>query len=258
MLKASHFGPTVLVTTLALLLSHNFFVWTDSIQIATAIFLGQLSVGWSNDILDVERDRLQNRMSKPLVSGELSLDLLRRALIIDLVFCLIFSVTGPLGIRGGILHIFGVLCGLSYNWYFKFTWGSPVPYVLAFASLAAVTYVATNQTPPSWLVAAGGLFGLAAHFANVLKDMESDREIGIRGLPQIVGVKTSLFIAGAALIVIAVILASQSHHYRWWLGASTGIGLITLIFRPKRYGFQVIMGLAVVDVVTLLFSGVLG
>lgn len=257
LLRASHFGPTCLVTVLTLLLSHNFFTWPNSALIAVAIFLGQLSVGWSNDILDLESDRLQNRLDKPLVEGELSETFLKRALILDLLLCLIATFSGPLGFRGGLVHLLGLSCGLSYNLYFKFRRTSPLPYVLAFAALPSMPYVASNQTPPLWLVISGALFGFAAHFANVLKDMEADRKIGINGLPQILGTTKSILLSGGALILIASILANQSVHYRSWILLATAIGLCFLLIRPKKFGFPVIMVLAMFDVTTLLFSGVL-
>jgi 4-hydroxybenzoate polyprenyltransferase len=56
-----------------------------------------------------------------------------------------------------------------------------------------------------WL--GGALLGCAAHFINVLKDLDQDRQSEIKGLPQIVGKKASIAIAvllGA--IAIAVLL----------------------------------------------------
>jgi hypothetical protein len=35
-----------------------------------------------------------------------------------------------------------------------------------------------------WAFAAGALLGVAAHFANVLPDLDDDRATGVRGLPQ--------------------------------------------------------------------------
>jgi len=50
-----------------------------------------------------------------------------------------------------------------------------------------------------WL--GGALFGMAAHFINVIKDMEADRRSGIAGLPQRLGRRGSI---GAAALLIAL------------------------------------------------------
>lgn len=52
-----------------------------------------------------------------------------------------------------------------------------------------------------WL--GGAILGCAAHFINVVKDMDQDRESAIKGLPQRVGKSGSIAIA-AALIAVAV------------------------------------------------------
>jgi 4-hydroxybenzoate polyprenyltransferase len=54
-----------------------------------------------------------------------------------------------------------------------------------------------------WLV--GSLFGVAAHFINVLKDIDQDQISGIGGLPQRMGMRNSI-IAAAVLIALGVIV----------------------------------------------------
>jgi 4-hydroxybenzoate polyprenyltransferase len=51
--------------------------------------------------------------------------------------------------------------------------------------------------------AGGALFGMAAHFLNVLKDMDQDHASGIKGLPQRCG-KTGSIIAAVTLIALAI------------------------------------------------------
>jgi 4-hydroxybenzoate polyprenyltransferase len=53
--------------------------------------------------------------------------------------------------------------------------------------------------------AGGAIFGMAAHFLNVLKDMDQDHASGIKGLPQRCG-KTGSIIAAIILIALGVTL----------------------------------------------------
>jgi 4-hydroxybenzoate polyprenyltransferase len=54
-----------------------------------------------------------------------------------------------------------------------------------------------------WL--GGALFGMAAHFINVIKDMKEDQISKIGGLPQRLGSKNSIW---AAIILVAVGIAA--------------------------------------------------
>jgi 4-hydroxybenzoate polyprenyltransferase len=61
--------------------------------------------------------------------------------------------------------------------------------------------------PPLWMWLGGALFGVAAHFLNVIKDMKQDNQSGIKGLPQRLGTKVSaitafLLIASASVILL--------------------------------------------------------
>jgi 4-hydroxybenzoate polyprenyltransferase len=50
-----------------------------------------------------------------------------------------------------------------------------------------------------WL--GGAIFGTAAHFINVIKDLDQDRLSGIGGLPQRIGKQNSI-VAAAVLIAL--------------------------------------------------------
>jgi 4-hydroxybenzoate polyprenyltransferase len=54
-----------------------------------------------------------------------------------------------------------------------------------------------------WL--GGALFGMAAHFINVIKDMKEDQVSGIQGLPQRLGTKKSIVVA-VALIAAGILV----------------------------------------------------
>jgi 4-hydroxybenzoate polyprenyltransferase len=95
----------------------------------------------------------------------------------------------------------GIACGLAYNFYFKFTPLSPLPYAIAFAALPSSVAISKEITPPTWMWLGGALFGMAAHFINVIKDMDQDQQSGINGLPQRLGKKRSII---AALVLIAL------------------------------------------------------
>ena len=250
-LKASHLQPTLLVTLLSFLFAHSFFSYPQATLVALTVFTGQLIVGWSNDLIDTESDRLQNRIEKPLVSGVLTHEQLKLALLIDLPVCALLSLLGPLGVRGGLLHLFGVGCGVAYNSFFKSTIFSVLPYVLAFSALPATPYVAKGLIPPLWIVIVGGVFGVIGHFANVLKDIDQDRAVGITGLPQRLGTRISVLVCVTSLIVITPLIAAQRPSFVILLAIGLVVAMIVLMIKPKQLGFQAIMALALFDVLIM-------
>jgi len=204
LLRACHFGPTVLVTTIAFFAASFEFSAFESIQICLAIFAGQLVVGWSNDVIDYPLDRAANRVKKPLVSGEISLQLLQRLIPIALLSATIISFIGPLGLSGTLVHLLGLLSAMTYNLKLKSTIFSPLPYIISFGALPWAIFLAAGTTPPLWLYLALALFTTAFHFLNVVKDLQWDIEQGVLGLPQRIGKTRSLI--SAALLALAGVL----------------------------------------------------
>ena len=203
LLKASHFGPTLLVTAISFGFA-NYYWWEGpAYVIAFGVFTGQLVVGWSNDIYDYADDLKHNRQNKPLVSGVITKEYLQKWLRFMVPFSFIANLLGPLGIKGGLLYMLGVGFGVAYNFYFKFSIFSPLPFAMAFAALPSCIAISKDITPPTWMWAGGALFGMAAHFINVIKDMKADQISQIKGLPQRLGSKKSL-LAAALLIALGI------------------------------------------------------
>lgn len=201
LLRASHFGPTVLVTTIAFFTAKFEFSTFDSIQIALAIFAGQLVVGWSNDVIDFPLDTAANRVKKPLVSGAISVGLLEKLIPIALLSAAAISFIGPLGLSGTLVHLLGLLSATLYNLKLKSTIFSPLPYIISFGALPWAIFLAAGTNPPLWLYLALALFTTAFHFLNVVKDLQWDIEQGVLGLPQRIGKTPSLLTA--SILVIA-------------------------------------------------------
>ena len=214
LLKASHFGPTVLVVSITYVLSRTQFSVSDSLFIAFAILLGQFVVGWSNDLIDFPMDMEAKRVKKPLVAGTISESMLRASIVIALTSALIVSIISPLGVSGTAIHFLGLLSAAAYNLKLKSTLFSVVPFMFSFGALPWAIYAAAGESPPSWMVLAFVLISSAFHFLNVIKDMDSDIAQNVMGLPQVLGRKKSaimaLLLAGIGILVVVVSLTSPS------------------------------------------------
>ena len=206
LLKASHFGPTLLVTAISFGFATYYWWEGPAYVIAFGVFTGQLVVGWSNDLYDYEDDLRHNRLNKPLVAKTISKETLQKWLRFMVPFSFIANLLGPLGIKGGLVYMLGIACGVAYNFYFKFSLLSPLPYAIAFAALPSCIAISKDITPPLWMWLGGALLGMAAHFINVIKDMKEDQISEIGGLPQRLGTTKSIITAAVlALLAIAVI-----------------------------------------------------
>jgi 4-hydroxybenzoate polyprenyltransferase len=202
--QACHFGPTLIVTSIAFGFGTYYWWEGPAYVIAFTVATGQLIVGWSNDLYDYKDDLAHNRTNKPLVSGLITKQYLQKWLRFMVPFSFIANLLGPLGIKGGLVYMLGVGCGVAYNFYFKFSALSPLPYAIAFAALPSSIAISKGITPPLWMLLGGSIFGMAAHFINVIKDMEQDNVSGIQGLPQRLGTKKSI-IAAVALIILGML-----------------------------------------------------
>ena len=201
LLKASHFGPTLIVTSISWFFAAYYWWEGPAYVIAFGVFTGQLVVGWSNDLCDYSDDLKHNRLNKPLVAGTITTKYLTNWLCFMVPFSFAANLLGPLGFKGGLVYMFGISMGVAYNFYFKYNVFSWLPYALAFAALPSCIAISKDITPPVWMWLGGAIFGSAAHFINVIKDIDQDRLSGIGGLPQRIGKQNSIFVA-ALLIAL--------------------------------------------------------
>lgn len=204
--RSTHPGPTLAVTALTALLSasvgHDL---SSGGAVTAAVFTGQLSIGWSNDWIDRERDRATARADKPVARGDLPATAVLRAALLALAACIGLSLltgTGP-----GLLHLAAVASAWAYNLGVKATVWSVVPYAVSFGLLPAYIVAAAPGagTAPAWMVAAGSLLGAGAHFANVLPDLDDDAATGVRGLGHRLG-RTGCAVSAAVLLLAATVL----------------------------------------------------
>ncbi|WP_448073869.1 UbiA family prenyltransferase [Georgenia yuyongxinii] len=257
LLRASHLAPTLAVTTVVAVLTvvAGLEPGTGAVLV-TAVLAGQLSVGWSNDLLDAERDARVGRTDKPVATGELPRALVRRALAVVLAVCAVASLAA--GLLSGLVHlVLGVGSGWAYNLGLKRTVWSFAPYTVAFGSLPVLVWLALDpgRLPPGWMVAAGSLLGLGAHLLNVLPDLDDDAATGVRGLPHRLGGRVSALCALGCLVgATAVIVLGPGGPTPPWAWAAGGAAVVLAAAALRAGGrapFRAAMVLALVDVAML-------
>ena len=104
--------------------------------VVAAVLTGQLSIGWSNDLIDLARDRAVGREDKPLVDGRVSERTVRVACALAVVATVPLSLA--CGWLAGPVHLVCVAAGWAYNLGAKATPWSWLPYAVAFGGLPVV------------------------------------------------------------------------------------------------------------------------
>jgi 4-hydroxybenzoate polyprenyltransferase len=176
------------------------------VLVTMAVFTGQLSIGWSNDCLDAERDRVVHRSDKPVAAGVVAPRVAGAAAVV--AFILTLTLSAALGWDGGAAALVIVLCGWLYNLGLKATALSWLPYAVAFGMLPAVATLSASPSrwPAAWALTAGALLGVAAHLANVLPDLREDIATGVRGLPHRLGTRATALTAAVILLAVSAVI----------------------------------------------------
>ena len=253
---ACHPGPTVAVSALTALLAWSAgHTLGRGALVTAAVLTGQLSIGWSNDLLDARRDRAVGRADKPLAVGDLTESVVRTACGAALAVCVVLSLA--CGWASGLVHLLlGVTSGWAYNLWFKRTPLSPLPYAVAFGALPAVVTLALPSPtwPPAWVLVTGALLGVGAHLLNALPDLADDEATGVRGLPHRLGARVVRWLAPAVLLAGSVVAAYGPGLDGTGLGllaACVALAVVAVVGRG-RLPFVAAVLIALANVVSLV------
>jgi len=256
LLRAAHPVPALAVTVLSGLLAVAVDLPPErTVLVVAAVLTGQLSIGWSNDLLDRERDRAVGRTDKPLATGALPAGVTRIAVAVVVV------LTVPLGLACGLaagaVHLVCTAGGWIYNLGLKATAWSWLPYAVCFGGIPVFVALADRPSglPPLWIPVTGALLGVGAHFLNVLPDLGDDAATGVRGLPHRVGARWSPAVATAVLVLASVVTVVGSEV--GVLPAALSLLLVGALAVGALVGhgrgpFLAAIGIALVDVALLV------
>lgn len=265
MIRAAHPVPSAAVTATATLLAISAGNSAGTCALlAAAVLAGQLWVGWSNDRIDVHRDRRVQHEGKPLAEGAVPLRLVDIALALSLAATVALSLL--LGWRAGLLHLAAVALAGTYNMWLKGTPASWVPYGLAFGALPAVATFAlpTHPAPHPWILGAAALLGIAVNFANAEQQLAAHPLSDVHGAPDRIGGR-------ASLLVTAVLTAGVSAMVTWlpsgppdplaWTGAAITLAWLLvgtpLLWRQadtRRPFYWLLLPLSAVQIVVLVIT----
>ena len=225
--------------------------------IVAAVLSGQLTIGWTNDLIDRGRDQAVGRRDKPLATGELTAGRVQIACGIAVVTTIAMSLSN--GLVPGLVNLVCVAAGWAYNLGLKATAWSWAPYAVAFGALPVFVTLAgpTGALPPAWIPVVGALLGVGAHLVNALPDFADDEATGVRGLPHRLGPRWTRVAAVAVLAGASVIVVAASNGA---LPLRLGALLLVAALAGVALGahgkapFWAAVGIAVVDAALLVIA----
>jgi 4-hydroxybenzoate polyprenyltransferase len=266
LVQASHPGPCLVVTAVAVLLavtagaSPGPEIW---IFFSVSVLAGQLSIGWSNDYVDAPIDTASHRTGKPVAAGALRRSTVLVAALAALAVS--FGLALVVGLATAVWLVPVVGGGWIYNLGLKATAWSGLAYVVGFAPLPglAVSILPGHPLPRPWALVAAALLGLGAHYVNVLPDLATDRATGVRGLPQrtaeaggelaVRAVAVVLLMGASALVAFAPGTPRRA-PVAVGLAAAVLLGVVAVRARG-RVPFRCAMAIAAIDVVMFALGG---
>ncbi|MFN8198623.1 MAG: UbiA family prenyltransferase [Nakamurella multipartita] len=259
LLRAAHIGPALAVTILAaaLAIAHRLPAG-QAVLVVAAVLAGQLSIGWSNDLIDRSRDRSVGRADKPLATGALSVRLVTAACASAVVAAVVLSLL--CGLVAGLVHLVCVAAGWAYNLGLKRTVWSWVPYAVAFGGLTIFVSLAAPAAavPPLWQPTVGAMLGVGAHLVNALPDLADDEATGVRGLPHRLGARLTRLLSVVVLVAASVVVVWASDQVRLPIRIAVlllvaALAAIALLTRG-RTPFRAAIAIAVVDALLLVLA----
>ncbi len=207
-----HPFPVTMVVALAACLALGTARETfDSSRLTRAIatiFVSQVVVGISNDYHDRALDA-QTQSYKPLARGAVTPIEALTLIAIASVLMLAFGIS--LGPAAFALALLGTFAGLLYNFVLRGTPFSWFPYVIGFITLPIFIWVTMERFDARQLglVPVGLPLLFSVHLAHALPDVESDKQVGVRGFAVALGRELGWKIAwGACIVAQCVALAS--------------------------------------------------
>ncbi len=253
LLGAAHPGPALAVTVgcAGLALAVGLGPGRLALVVA-AVLTGQLSIGWSNDLVDLERDRQTGRSDKPLTRDPGTARAARAACGAAVVATVLLSLA--CGWLAGLVHLVCVAAGWAYNLGLKSGVWSWLPYAVAFGGLPVFVSLAGGDLPPWWAPVVGALLGVGAHLLNVLPDLADDAATGVHGLPHRLGARRTPPVAVGLLVTASLLVAAAAPSpLRWILVVVAAALAVAALTTHGRTPFRAAIAIALVDVVALVW-----
>lgn len=203
-----------------------------------AMFGGQLAIGAVNELVDADLDAIA-KPGKPIPSGLVSPHGARIVAIAGTI--VMTSLGASLGPVAFALCALGTGTGIAYNFWFKRTIWSWVPYLVALPLLPIWVWTALGTVRPGMfaIYPIGAAAVIAVQIAQSLPDLEADAGSGVRTLAVALGPRWAQRACWGAMLVAALLAALLAPRFTgnatlvWITSAAAGtlVGVNVILWR---------------------------
>ncbi|WP_341924778.1 UbiA family prenyltransferase [Nocardioides psychrotolerans] len=183
--------------------------------VLATVLVGQVILGWHNDLVDRRRDARHEQPGKPLATERLDPGTAWFALTCGVLLVVPLSITS--GITAGSAYLLSLVVGLLGNVVLRKGKLSWLPWAVSFGLFPAyLSYGgwggAFEGRPPTWqMTALFALLGVGVHVLRALWGLVADNEDGWTYLPLTLGLRLGatrlLALAGVYTSVVLVLMA---------------------------------------------------
>ncbi|WP_231482691.1 UbiA family prenyltransferase [Nocardioides sp. URHA0020] len=168
------------------------------------VLVGQILLGWCNDLVDRSRDAQRLPSGKPIADGYLDPGTAWFAAGCAVLLLVPLAISN--GVTAGCLYLASVGIGLLGNvvlrrgWLSWVTWAASYALLPAFLSYGGWGGQADGDPPQVAMVVLAALLGVGVHFLCALPGLVADHEDGVRHLP----LRVALKIGATRLLVVSL------------------------------------------------------
>ncbi|VVB99438.1 Digeranylgeranylglyceryl phosphate synthase [uncultured archaeon] len=220
------YGISVLIAEI--IAAHGMVPFTPVIIFSLLIpIFSEMGAFAMNDLLDIQSDRLNKKLDRPLVSGELSPRFALFLTVVSFLLALFFAylVSPVIFILALVINILAILynvvlkdVALLGNIYIAFTMA--IPFIFG-------NYVISDVLSPANILIAtlGFIVGLGREIVKTVEDMHGDKKARrAKTLPIIIGAEKSLTLAGILYALFALVAVIPYYRY-----LNPGLGLAPVL-----------------------------
>lgn len=177
----------------------------EVLVVLATVLVGQVVLGWHNDLVDRERDRRHDLPGKPIAQGRLDPGTVWFALACGLLLLVPLAIST--GVTAGCLYLASVAIGLLGNLVLRqgvfswVTWAASYALLPAYLSYGGWGGAAVGPPPEPVMVVLAALLGIGVHVLRALWGLVADHADGWTYLPLRLGLRIG---AGRLLLVASV------------------------------------------------------
>jgi 4-hydroxybenzoate polyprenyltransferase len=159
------------------------------------VLVGQVLLGWHNDVVDADRDRSHDRHNKPVALGHVDRSTMWFSVACALLLLVPLAIAN--GVEAGSAFLIYVAIGMAGNAgllrrtkFSYLTWMASFALLPAFLSYGGWAGEGGGGPPTYLLTALAALLGIGVHLLTSLPGLVDDNKDGIRHFPLNIAVRT--------------------------------------------------------------------